>query len=75
MLQKLLEKDGSLDDDQLVALVKRLRVVLSCVIHPVELDNKNVQTLIETEGCVAKLVELLNRDDQWELQVCVCHNK
>lgn len=71
MLQELLQKDGSLGDDQLGALVRRLRVILSCVVHPVDLDNKNVQTLIETEGCLAKFVELLNRNDQWELQVCV----
>lgn len=71
MIQELLHHDKV--DDKLVTLVKNFREMLCCDIHPASPDcnTKNVHTLLQAEGCVAKLVELLKCSSQWVVQVCM----
>lgn len=73
MIQELLQHDDSKGDDLLVGMVNKFQEMLCCEIHQAspDCDTKNVQTILQAEGCLAKFAELLKRNDQWVLQVCM----
>lgn len=71
-----MEHEGGRGDDELLKVVTKIRVMFYNDSNPDSdaCDTKNVQTILKTEGCVGKFVELLERNDELDLQVCVTIN-
>lgn len=73
LIQELMQHDGSKGDDELLKVVTKIREMFDNDSNPdsEDCDTKNAQTILKTEGCVAKLVELLDLNDQLDMQVCM----